>query len=402
MRKSHLQKFISILLLGNVYLTGNEFESILFYIPLVCLATISCAVFYSPHRLDVTIKKRNLPIFMLGLGFLWLITTSLISGELSNPLRALLPGFAALSTLTLFFFTKNNFEFARDTIFWGVVSGLLWTFYLVITGEAFEDFNASSSSFVNEELGFGNRNAVGNRLLATAVFVFLAYYTGMLKVGIAFAALCLLFLLTTLTFSLKSFVGLLMVYASFSLNVLGIGLTLVFLLAIVCVGFFINFSDFYALQYQIDRFAVIFGFNPFFLSSDDGRSFLIDSQGRGDLVSEGLKIFYNNPFFGIGLENSRDLIGAYTHTDFVELLASGGLIAPLPFYFAYGLIAKRIFCLKRSVNVKLSLLIVSIAILISGSAIGIYKSPAHLIPLFMIYICTYFPSTFRLGSPKSQ
>ena len=36
-------------------------------------------------------------------------------------------------------------------------------------------------------------------------------------------------------------------------------------------------------------------------------------------------MFYNNPVFGIGLENSRLFLSTYTHNHFIELLASLGV-----------------------------------------------------------------------------
>ena len=55
---------------------------------------------------------------------------------------------------------------------------------------------------------------------------------------------------------------------------------------------------------------------------------------RDDLITLGLDIFYNNPFFGIGLEGSRSLMPTYTHNTYLEILIGGGMFVFIPFFIA--------------------------------------------------------------------
>jgi len=59
------------------------------------------------------------------------------------------------------------------------------------------------------------------------------------------------------------------------------------------------------------------------------------------MVEIGLKTFLDHPLFGIGIGNSRELtvvyLGweTYLHNNFVELLASGGIVGFLLYYAMY-------------------------------------------------------------------
>lgn len=55
---------------------------------------------------------------------------------------------------------------------------------------------------------------------------------------------------------------------------------------------------------------------------------------RKRLITEGFKLFLNNPF-GIGFGASTDYLGMYAHNNFVEILVSSGLIGFIIYYSLY-------------------------------------------------------------------
>ena len=58
---------------------------------------------------------------------------------------------------------------------------------------------------------------------------------------------------------------------------------------------------------------------------------------RKGMVSYGLELFRQKPFFGYGLNNFRKLhyIGTYSHNNYIELLVGGGIVGTVMYYLMY-------------------------------------------------------------------
>ena len=83
---------------------------------------------------------------------------------------------------------------------------------------------------------------------------------------------------------------------------------------------------------------------------DDG-----SSAYRLFLIEKGLILFKSNPIFGCGLGqfSSASGTGLYAHNEFIEILATTGLVGLACYYGSYILILKRLLNSNRYLNVKL-------------------------------------------------
>lgn len=98
---------------------------------------------------------------------------------------------------------------------------------------------------------------------------------------------------------------------------------------------------------------------------------------RKVLINEGMSLFYNHPIFGIGYGNTLSILGLYTHNNYVEILASGGIIGFAIYYsmYAYTLI-KSVRYRKKS----------PLALYVFASVIG-------------LLVLEYFQVTYLYGMP---
>lgn len=83
---------------------------------------------------------------------------------------------------------------------------------------------------------------------------------------------------------------------------------------------------------------------------------------RMEFIRIGLEQFVKTPIFGIGIGNSPVIIGAntYLHSNYIELLACGGIVGTLIFYAPYLYLLKRLLSVKEkyySLRVAISMLI---------------------------------------------
>lgn len=59
---------------------------------------------------------------------------------------------------------------------------------------------------------------------------------------------------------------------------------------------------------------------------------------RDNLIKSGMEIFYEHPILGIGFGGTSKVLGMYTHNNFVEVLASGGIVGFMIYYIIYAYI----------------------------------------------------------------
>lgn len=98
----------------------------------------------------------------------------------------------------------------------------------------------------------------------------------------------------------------------------------------------------------------------FFLEEYSYYDFNNPIDTRGNLLKSGFNIFLENPFFGIGLEESRNIMFTYTHNTYLEFLVGGGLFLFLPFFLATTV--PLIYFIKNK-NWLLTLMYISILII---------------------------------------
>jgi O-antigen ligase len=78
-----------------------------------------------------------------------------------------------------------------------------------------------------------------------------------------------------------------------------------------------------------------------------GQNFFGDA--RTTMYEEGWKLFYENPIAGIGMGNYRvySSLDAYSHSDYMEVLASTGVVGFLLYFSIYFVLIKRLLQLRK-------------------------------------------------------
>lgn len=131
----------------------------------------------------------------------------------------------------------------------------------------------------------------------------------------------------------------------------------------------------------ISRISVLFG--------GESEIGYIDSEYmtgfRTYLINEGLDLFYQNPLFGIGLENTRHFLGTYTHNNFVEILAGTGIIGFSIYIISLLIIIKSIVNIP-DINIKLVLLVSIFCFILVGNAQRIYDNR-----YLMVFLVSFLP-----------
>jgi O-antigen ligase len=106
---------------------------------------------------------------------------------------------------------------------------------------------------------------------------------------------------------------------------------------------------------------------------------------RKILIKDGLEKFQNKPLLGYGLDNYKyvSVIKEYAHNNYVELLASLGIIGTFLYYAMYVYTLNEIRYMRKS-NIKYFLFIFLLVILLMDIALVSYGSRMHLYTLIFI------------------
>lgn len=82
------------------------------------------------------------------------------------------------------------------------------------------------------------------------------------------------------------------------------------------------------LYYMVGHKLDFFGGNEYYLMYDKSDNI------RAELARGGMKLFFEHPF-GVGFGNTSHYLGVYTHNNFIEILACGGIFGFLIYYGIY-------------------------------------------------------------------
>lgn len=150
-------------------------------------------------------------------------------------------------------------------------------------------------------------------------------------------------------------------------------------------------SHFYRIQRVIDAF-----------ESKDISSAGESERGRLELYAKGLEVAMDNPVIGVGLDNFRRVdsgnvfssdIGTYSHSNYIEVLVSTGIIGFVLYYSVYGLLLFRIYKLRKrnfSNRDKTSLIMVgsifSMYILYDFAMVSYYEKVSWLIMALVLSV----------------
>jgi hypothetical protein len=110
------------------------------------------------------------------------------------------------------------------------------------------------------------------------------------------------------------------------------------------------------------------------------------SMERVALIEGGLNLFYDNPFFGIGLNNVTYILGKYTHSNYVELLSNVGLIGTLFFYMMYLFTLRNIYYMPL-IRIKKYFYIMIFSLLVTDIvAVSYFRKPLLILLLYIYFV----------------
>ena len=290
---------------------------------------LSICVFFFSSKSRIRYPKTFIYVSLVYL--FWMLITGFMSGEPYNPLRKFSETLLLIiwSILIINLFMQQK-EIMVKTIFH---TGLIVSVYLLLNLDGLI-------------INFGNV-PFGKNGIALFIFTCLVFGFGIKSVNLKFLGILAMVIVIVLSGSLKTIFATIIVLgyqfrSFFKLSYAYLILAFLFSCFVVVylneIELFFRTSKTYV--FALSKTQALFGLTPDIAIMAD------QITVRRDLVKGGMDLFYNNPVFGIGMENSRLVLSTYTHNHFVELLASLGLFGfiifnlfSIPFfkYFKLGL-----------------------------------------------------------------
>lgn len=341
---------------------------------------------------------------LYAVGTLWLFFTTLISGDWSNS-DTIFPVMLGILVMLLAITGVKRFPSTGIWLVIGLfalgvfVAGVVWSYFGwgYVTGA--EDGGVLRGSAHFEAWPIGGRNWVGRIFFGAGVACLL---------GVVFCAgrwrtiskilFFIFFALTLLSFSARSiFAFFLLVVAYFFSQTGGSkaralsASTLLKAITAVSAAYFLMLFVFPGqIDMVLQRAMGLLGFGGPMAFEADGVS------GRRLLIAEISAIIVENPLVGIGLENSRKTMRTFSHVDLLELAASGGILAPIPFYLGYIIILKAIWNLDQHASkIRTALLLAGIAVISFGISGDLYRNALTHVSLVALYL---IPLHYRVSS----
>lgn len=116
------------------------------------------------------------------------------------------------------------------------------------------------------------------------------------------------------------------------------------------------------------------------------------TEGRENLIDQALDIFTSSPIWGVGLENTRLIMGTYSHNTYVELASGVGLGGPLLFIGLIFLCLFHLFSFHKSTCRNYFIFFIVILALFFANSLKIYSVQACIIffvlsPFFLKLYC---------------
>ncbi len=274
------------------------------------------------------IPTRNLFALYILLAILVLIT-GLLSIDVYYPFKRFLE---IISCIIYCYTIYININRSNDYIplFKGIfIASLVLSLFLLYF---YGDFSTFSLRLEDVEFGPGKNDSAMHLFTGFFSAIVLRHITGKHNT-LYFLLGTFIFLIIVMTQSMK------VIFASLLLELLMLYFflrkkkTIAMFLTVAMIGYF------YSIRYAIIEF-----FETGFLRVIYSRMLTLIglekyapiqnmqvTEGRENLVSAALDIFFDNPICGVGLENTRLIIGTYSHNTYVELAAGSGIFASFLF-----------------------------------------------------------------------
>ena len=151
------------------------------------------------------------------------------------------------------------------------------------------------------------------------------------------------------------------------------------------------------LLYMINNIPLFSGISARFeslFSFLEGGSGTVSEEHRYSLISEGLAIFLKNPILGAGSNSSVFYFsGAYSHSNFVEILMNTGVIGFVVFYGVYVTSTCKYLAYARSYKQtnKVSVLLFSLllGVTVCGFAMVYYYERYYMLLMTVVFAATH-------------
>ncbi len=328
-------------------------------------------------------QQQKQIIFYFSLFLAWIIITGLLSESYYLPLKKSIEiAFSIIFLMSIFINIKTEqdfIEFLNSTMY----SGFIISIYVI--------GKASTLSFnINfDELLVGKNTTALHLIISLIAIIFLAKITTTKKVKYAVLYITI-FSTVVITLSVKSIIALLFITVFFIVKNKKFLVLLFFTVSMIFLykpAFIEEIESSKSYFFVSNKIQAALG-NKTNTFADDAVHF------RNRIKNDALQIFYENPFFGIGLENSRNQVGTYSHHHWIELLVGGGILALVlyivPIAYTLILIYKK---RKRHRLFDVALLII-LVIAIYSQAQRLYDSYSFMI-LFAMLLSSAFHKNYQ-------
>lgn len=345
-------------------------------------------VYSHPRKLE---KNQNNYLLSLFLFIIIVLLTGIFSVDPRYPLKIALNIFSIL--LSSYFVSlrlKNRTELLLfyKSVFTATLIYLIILYFVVFDGVTFnfiesETFGKNSSSviiFVGlvSLLILSLLTQRNKAITFISLFFFISiFFTASIKVIVVSTLLLIFYFFFRDGFKIKN------ILFAFIL----------FTLFLFAAEWYINFSGLSSEQSFLritSRLSVLFGGQSEigYIDSDYMSGF------RLYIIEEGMNLFYQNPWKGIGLENTRHFLGTYTHNNFVEILAGTGIIGFLIYITGLYIIIKSVFKIQVF-NIKAVLIISVFCFILIANAQRIYDNR-----FIMVFLVSYLSLQNILANEK--
>ena len=266
-----------------------------------------------------------------------------------------------------------------------IVFGVIFSIYLY--------FHAGESLQINFDETVASKNVISFDLYASLIAIVIKDSLNRAKrVDWICFIIITIGLLITLSIKVYFAYSLLLLYIIIHHFQSGRLATFFFLLAIAGIFVFENpngslIQDTVGYKIVESKISMIFGYSPELELAIDEVDF------RAGLIRDGIEIFEKNPIFGIGLENTRLILGTYTHNNVTELLAGTGIIGLLLFYLPLWWLVKA--CRGKN-NVFGLMIFVLFGLSLIGHGGGLYSTPTYWLCFILIYFLGTNYNSLRL------
>lgn len=246
-----------------------------------------------------------------------------------------------------FYITENNNNWKKLVYSIGI-SGVVCSFFLLSeflsAGLVYTNLKYAAVDRIGADIAGRNVNIVAmNMCFAFASLIYVIYASTNKKIKVISVIAAILVVGTTmLTGTRKVLLYFIVVYAAYYLfwGRRDKKKKIILPLIILAVAYYcmMNIQPlYYLIGHKID----------FFKGNDYYKIYEVSDTRRTELAKGGIELFIQNPVFGSGFGTTARTLGTYSHDNYIEILASGGVIGFVIYYSIYFFTLSRSWVSRR-------------------------------------------------------